>query len=271
MYQIGLFSKMNRITTKTLRHYEKIGLLMPEKTDDFTGYRYYSSNQLPRLNKILTMKQMGLSLKDIKIMIDEPNGVEMYLKLKEEEIQKTIEEDKKRLIRVKSYLNRLKGEVSMKYNPLIKTLEGCIVASMRFIAPNYDSYFEVIPKMGDEMRKLGAVCAEPSYCFNIYHDGEYKEKDIDLEVCEAVVDFCEDSEMIKFKKIKKVDEALWVLHKGPYSLLSDAYTFAFEWIKDNNYEVVGLPREAYIDGIWNKDSEDDWLTEVQIPIVSKTK
>lgn len=116
------------------------------------------------------------------------------------------------------------------------------------------------------MRKQGAVCAEPEYCFNIYHDGEYKEKDIDVEVCEAVVDYCEDTDLIKFKKIKGYKEALCVLHKGPYSTLPDAYNFAFEWVKDNGYEVVGLPRESYIDGIWNKDSDEEWLTEIQIPI-----
>ena len=120
--------------------------------------------------------------------------------------------------------------------------------------------------MGEEMERLGAVCAKPEYCFNIYHDGEYKETDIDVEVCEAVVAFCEDSEMVKFKKIQGVDSALCIFHKGPYSTLSEAYRFAFEWIKDNGYDLVSQPRESYIDGIWNKEDASDWLTEIQIPI-----
>lgn len=57
-----------------------------------------------------------------------------------------------------------------------------------------------------------------------------------------------------------------VLHKGPYSNIREAYAFAFNWIEKNGYTVVGLPRESYIDGIWNKDSEGDWLTEIQVPI-----
>lgn len=159
----------------------------------------------------------------------------------------------------------------MNYNPVIKKLPGCIVASMRYLAPNYHSYFEVIPKMGDEMRLLGAVCAEPEYCFNLYHDGEFRETDIDVEVCEAVVDFCEDSEMVRFKTIDAVEEAVCVLHKGPYEFLPDAYNFAFEWIDENGYQVVGLPRESYIDGIWNREDASDWLTELQIPVVSNRK
>lgn len=266
MYQIGLFSKMNRITTKTLRHYDEIGLLKPAYIDDFTGYRYYSSEQLPRLNKILALKQMGVSLSEIQEIIDDPKGVEVFLKLKEKELEETIKKEQEKLLNVRNYRKRIRGELVMKYNPVIKSLPEVIVASMRIIAPSYDYYFEIIPKMGDEMRRLGAVCAKPEYCFNIYHDGEYKERDIDVEVCEAVVDFCEDSEMVKFKKISAVETAICVLHKGPYSLLREAYHFAFEWIKDNGYELVGEPRESYIDGIWNKEDENEWLTEIQIPI-----
>ncbi|WP_430885005.1 MerR family transcriptional regulator [Fusibacter sp. JL216-2] len=266
MYSIGLFSKMNRITTKTLRHYDEIGLLKPAHVDDFTGYRYYSSDQLVRLNQIITLKQMGIGLSDIGKILEHPEGVEVLLSIKENDLLKRIEEQKKMLKSVQNYMKRIKGELTMKYTPVVRSLPDVIVASMRLIAPDYDYYFEIIPKMGDEMRKQGAVCAEPEYCFNIYHDGEYKEKDIDVEVCEAVVDYCEDTELIKFKKIKGYKEALCVLHKGPYSTLPDAYNFAFEWVKDNGYEVVGLPRESYIDGIWNKDSDEEWLTEIQIPI-----
>lgn len=266
MYQIGLFSKMNRITTKTLRHYDEIGLLKPAYIDDFTGYRFYSSEQLPRLNKVLTLKQMGVSLQEIIKIIDDPTGVEVFLKLKEKELEESIRQEQEKLLHVKNYRKRIRGEMLMKYDPVIKSLPEVIVASMRIIAPNYDYYFDIIPKMGDEMRRLGAVCAKPEYCFNIYHDGEYKEKDIDVEVCEAVVDYCEDSEMVKYKKIKAVETAICVLHKGPYSLLPDAYNFTFEWIKDNGYEFIGEPRESYIDGIWNKEDESEWLTEIQIPI-----
>lgn len=266
MYSIGLFSKMNRITTKTLRHYDDIGLLRPAHVDDLTGYRYYSSEQLVRLNQIIALKQMGVSLSDIAKMLEQPEGIRVFLELKEQELTDRIREEERKLMRVQNYVKRLRGEMNMNYTPVIRSLPEVIVASMRFIAPNYDYYFDIIPKMGKEMKRQGAVCAEPEYCFNLYHDGEYKESNIDVEVCEAVVDFCEDSDMVKYKRIMGVDEALCVLHKGPYSTLPDAYNYAMNWIKDNGYEIVGLPRESYIDGIWNKDSEDEWLTEVQIPI-----
>jgi DNA-binding transcriptional MerR regulator len=255
---------MNRITTKTLRHYGDIGLLKPAHIDELSGYRYYSSQQLPRLNKIIALKQMGVALKDIQKIIDDENSIEVLLDIKEKELEKLIREEKSKLLSLKNYKKRVRGEIM--YNPIIKSLPEVIVASMRFIAESYDSYFDIIPKMGVEMNRLGAVCAEPAYCFNLYHDGEYKESNIDVEVCESVVDYCEDSDMVTFKKIAGVDKALCVLHKGPYASLPDAYNFMMEWIKDNHYDIVGLPRESYIDGIWNKEDEAEWLTEIQIPI-----
>lgn len=266
MYQIGMFSKINRISTKTLRHYDEIGLLKPEHVDDFTGYRYYSSSQLPTLHRIIALKQMGMNLNEIKEILENPISVELFLKLKQQEIEAKIKEEEEKLKQVKNYIKRCRGEVDMSYNPVIKKLPEVIVASMKAIVPSYDTFFDIVPKMGEEMGRQGAVCAKPDYCFTIYHDGEYKEYDINVEVCEAVVDYCEDSEMVKYKLIRQVDNAVCVLHKGPYSTLGLAYAFAYEWIRDNGYEAIGAPRESYIDGIWNKDSEDEWLTELQIPI-----
>ena len=51
--EIGEFSHLARVTTKLLRHYDRIGLLPPSHVDADNGYRYYSADQLPRLNRIL--------------------------------------------------------------------------------------------------------------------------------------------------------------------------------------------------------------------------
>lgn len=270
MYQIGLFSKINHITTKTLRHYDEIGLLKPDHVDYLTGYRYYTTEQLPRLHQILALKQLGLSLNEIKKVIENPVSIEVFLQLKERELTVELEKGTQRLNEVKTWINHVKGENSMNYSPIIKELPKVIVASMRTTVPSYDTYFDVVPQMGEEMKRQGAVCRDnPAYCFTIYHDGEYKEENIDVEVCESVKKACEDSEMVRYKTMDDIRTAACVLHKGPYKTIRDAYSFLFTWIKDNNYEIDGNPRESYIDGIWNKESENDWLTELQVPVRKK--
>ena len=65
MLKIGDFSKLSRISIRMLRHYDEIGLLVPESVDEFTGYRYYSEAQLPLASKIRALKEMGFSLSAI--------------------------------------------------------------------------------------------------------------------------------------------------------------------------------------------------------------
>ncbi|MFE6169256.1 MerR family transcriptional regulator [Viridibacillus arvi] len=268
MFSIGIFSKINKVTTKTLRYYEEIGLLEPEYVDEVTKYRYYTTNQLPKLHQIITLKQMGLSLNEIKEVIDDPKECEKILKFKEIEILNAIKVEEFKLLKLRSYLSNLKGEDNMK-NIIIKSLPEVKVASMRKVIKNYKELFHLCPNiMAKEMKRLGCICEIPSYCFNIYHDGEYKECDIDVEICEAIVDIKSDTDILKFKKINAVENAVCILHKGPYSSLGETYSYVFEWIKANDYKVIDNPRESYIDGIWNKESENEWLTEIQIPVES---
>lgn len=266
MYSIGTFSKINKITTKTLRHYDEIDLLKPEYVDDSTGYRYYTSNQLPQLYRIFTLKQMGLALGEIKEIINNPTSIDLFLKLKEQEIQKNIEAEKTKLLQVQHYIKSMKGELDMQYNVIIKELPKVIVASMRTIVPSHTAYHTIYPEMGKYMAEQKVECSLPPYCFTIYHDGEYKDKDIDIEICEAITAYAKDSAKVKFKKIDKVLTAACILLKGPYSEFRIGYAYLYKWIEDNGYESIDMPRESYIDGIWNKEDSSQWLTEIQVPI-----
>lgn len=270
MYTIGRFSQINRITTKTLRHYDEIGLLKPEYVDKFTGYRYYTTEQLPKLHKILSLKQMGLALQDIKEVIDNPSALSVFLKLKQEEILENIKNEQMRLGEIRNFNNVINGKFQYVYTPIIKDIPKTIVAYFRKMISCYDELFYISSEiMEKEIKRAGCSRFEPNYCFTVYHDGEYKEKDIDAEVCERVTEMKTDGEPLRYKEIEKINTAVCVLHKGSYSKLYEAYTFIFKWIDDNNYEVIGNPRECYIDGIWNKENEEDWLTEIQVPIELK--
>ncbi len=263
-YRIGLFSKINRVTIKALRHYDEIGLLPPAFIEETTGYRYYTSAQLPLLHQILALRDMGFTLDEIKQV---QGGVpeKDLLQKKRLEIIKKIAADTLRLAQVESYLAKKDVDTS-DYHIILKDLPEVIVASMRTVIPSYDALFDVVPPMGAEMERLGCVCAVPEYCFNIYHDGEYRETDVDVEICEAVTEKKTDSEMLTFKVINRVEHAACVLHKGPYEGFPNAYNAVLKWVENNGYAIIDNPRESYIDGLWNKDSAQDWLTEIQFPV-----
>ncbi len=270
MYRIGQFSKINKVTAKTLRYYDEVGLLQPAFVDEKNGYRYYTSDQLPVLHRIIALRQIGFSIDDILVILKGQDICGIFERRKQE-LEGLIEESQRQLSQINHYLAKTKGAFNMNYEVALKELPEVIVYSVRMVIPDYNYYFEIIPRIGKEVSKVNPElkCAVPEYCFVIYHDGEYKEENIDIEFCEAVISFGKDTETIKFKKLEKIDNAACVYHKGPYSSIGNAYAHLFKWIEDNGYLPSDNPRESYIDGIWNKEDENDWLTELQIPIIKK--
>src|SRR5215213_4921397 len=71
MIKIGDFARLSQVSVVTLRYYDEMDLLKPVEVDRFTGYRYYSADQLPRLNRILALKGLGFSLEQISEVLVE--------------------------------------------------------------------------------------------------------------------------------------------------------------------------------------------------------
>ncbi len=267
MYRIGQFSRITKVTIKALRFYEEEGLLEPSHIDGTNNYRYYSTDQLPRVHRIVSLRQCGFSIPEIRQILAGRNIPSLFSE-KKRELERFATETARQLASITYYLERLGSDPSIEHQVMVKELPSAIVYSKRLIVRSYDDYFDVIPKIGEEITAANPdlACTEPAYCFIVYHDGEFKDSDIDVEFCEAVTKFGVAPPGIEFKTIERVPVAACVLHKGPYSSLPLAYSAVFRWIDDNGYLCAGPPRESYIDGIWNKDSDDDWLTEIQVPL-----
>src|SRR5512135_3610869 len=94
MLKIGEFSRLSRVSVRMLRHYDQLGLLKPSRTDRVTNYRYYSADQLPRLNRILALQDLGFSLEQIGALLDESlpaDELRGMLRLKRAEVQQGIQ------------------------------------------------------------------------------------------------------------------------------------------------------------------------------------
>ena len=265
LYKIGMFANMNRITIKTLRYYDEQNLIKPVYVDKENGYRYYRAGQIADLHRILALRGMGFSIEDIRKII---NGEEekKLLQEKKQEILKEIATLTAKLAEVESYL--YKDDIALSQPVLIKKVPKVEVCTMEKIIESYDALFEIMPEMGEEMEKLGCVCEEPEYCFTQYLEQGYKENDILVEICQAVTEKKEDSEKVKFKTLPEVEVAC-IFHKGSYDTFHKSYAVILNYIEDNGYEICGNIRESYIDGVWNKDSTEEWLSEIQIPVRRK--
>ena len=262
LYKIGMFAQMNHITIKTLRFYEEQGLLLPAYVDGENGYRYYTMNQMADIQRITALKQAGFTLDDIKL-INQGADTAYLLSTKKAALLKKIAELTSQIAVIDGYLSGPAGTLDAPV--LIRTIPAVTVASMKKRIDSYDELFSLMPEMGAEMERLGCRCALPEYCFTHYLEPGFRDEHILIETCEAVTEKKEDSALVKFRELPEITAAC-IFHKGSYSNFSESYAAILRFIEENGYKICGNIRENYIDGIWNKESVDEWLTEIQLPV-----
>lgn len=162
--------------------------------------------------------------------------------------------------------NSLKKGTKME-KVFIKTLPAVIVASYRKVIKDYDELSYLCYRViGPEMERCGCTCKDVSYCYTVEHDKEHREKDIDVEYCEAVDKSFQESDSLKCKKVPEVKIAVCIRHIGSYNNFQQSMTLLMNYIEKNSYHIIDHPRFSYIDGPWNKENESEYLTEIQIPV-----
>ncbi|HAM14947.1 MAG TPA: transcriptional regulator [Eggerthellaceae bacterium] len=260
MLKIGEFSKLSQLTVKALRFYEREGILAPSKVDPHTGYRLYTTSQPMEAAKVKSLRQLGVSVEEVRRIIAGADARET-LQRKAEELRA---EQAGIAVRI-SIIDYLFKEGEMDYQVTEKAIPATIVYYSEATLEKYSDAMQWIPAQGAEVRALnpGLKCAELPYEFVEYLDGEYRERNVRVRHSEAVTARGVESDNIKFRDIPET-KVLSLYHKGAYEEIGAAYAYIYQYAEDDGYEVVGLSRESYIDGVWNKDSVDEWLTEIQL-------
>jgi DNA-binding transcriptional MerR regulator len=133
MLKIGEFSRLSQVTIKTLHHYDELGLIKPAHIDPVTNYRFYEIGQLPRIHRIMALKEMGLSLEQIGLMLDKEMSTEQIrgmLRLKQAEIQQQMRDEQRQLALVEFRLRMIEAETNFPdLDVVIKSLEPMRVLS----------------------------------------------------------------------------------------------------------------------------------------------
>lgn len=267
-FKIGEFSQFMQVTVKTLRHYEQKGLLVPEGTDPWTGYRYYGLAQMQKLASIRNLQRLGFSLDEIKDLYDEsehvPSMVQIEDKIRTTEAQMAqLEMRLRRLL----LLRDSRQEIKKMERFTIQPLPEIVVASHREVIPDYAALGPLCyEKIAPEMQRLGCKCPTPGYCFTIDHNREYRLSDIDIEYCEQVEEMLPDSAFIQFKRLPEVPKALVLKHVGPYERFYESFTEAMAYMEKHGLRMAGHPRFSYVDGIWNQEDSEKWVSFIQIPV-----
>lgn len=280
MFKIGEFSRLAQVPIKTLRYYDEVGLLKPAQVDKFTDYRYYSADQLARLNRILAFKDLGFTLEEVARLLDEnisPEQLRGMLRLKEAEIRERVEGEQARLARVRARLRLIEQENQMSnLEVVIKKIPAQRVAAIRSVIPTYAAQGVLWGELDSYLAQK--QIAPNGACLTVYYDTEYREHDVDVEVCEPINANVSANENVKVYELPAISQAAAVLHYGGFENVSETYTQLLQWIGANGFRVVGPNREVYLRAVVSPEllakypsefvttNEAERLTEIQFPI-----
>lgn len=276
MLRIGDFSRLAQVPIATLRYYDQLGLLRPAQVDKFTEYRYYTVDQLPRLNRILALKDLGFSLEQIERLLNENVSVPELrgmLLLRQADAEREVEEVQARLARVASRLREIEQEGKPSdYDIVTKSVPPqWIVSTRQTVAHAYEMAGLCWSLHGQmrawsETQNLKPLLPPAPQLLNLYYNTEYTETNLDLE---AAVLIAPPAKARKWKDapfmVRELGgEGLLAsgLHRGSMDELMNLVKELLVWVGVNGYDIVGPVRELHL----VDQSAELPLVEMQVPI-----
>lgn len=271
LLSIGEFSKICEVSTKTLRYYDEIGLINPDKINPENGYRYYSIRQLRKMLFINRLKSYNFSLEEIKVIL------ELEEEKSEDELCSVFNGKKKEM---QEKLNALEYTIKQMSNDILNLEKGIPIMSylddievqlvetkpmnilyirqMIDYVPGYEKYFSrLYERIATEKLTL---CGKP---MTIYHSLEYNPSGNDTEFAIPI------EENVKGTRDLSGGLCAKSILKGSYSELTSVYAKLKEWVENEGYELVKSPYEVYITYYNEATTPKDIITEVYFPVRKK--
>ncbi|MGH1362865.1 MAG: MerR family transcriptional regulator [Calditrichia bacterium] len=274
MFKIGEFSQIAQVSDNLLRHYDAIDLFKPVQVDEWTGYRYYSASQLPQLNRILALKDLGLSLEEARqVLENDISTSEMRHLLTNQKLQseQLIQAEKMRLHRVEARLLQIEAEGSLENLEIIVKH----VPAQPFLAMNYrlrlldegpDFVRGVSQRVEDAIGKKSL-----KHFAAIFHYDGFRTENVDvgagmvLEKSKDVQVPFTETDTLSLRELPEVKQVATLVQHEQNHILFHAYAALGKWVEQNDYQLFGAVRKLYLT-LPNQQEEDKALVEIQFPI-----
>ena len=289
MFKIGDFSRFTRVSVKMLRHYDHLGLLRPARIDPATNYRYYSADQLPRLNRLLALRELGLTLEQIGTLLDggadgaalPVEQIRGMLRLKQAELAQQVQEQQRRLDAIQARLDQIEREGQAESaDVVVRRVPPQLMARLRTVVADTDDTHLVFEEAERHVGQHGARASAPPLA--IFHDGEYREEDIDIEVGIPLKAAIPSTPRIQVGELAGEDSMACLVHTGSYDTLGAASERLLAWIEAHGYQIAGPTREVYLrfnadglevplPGAFLAARVEEFVTEIQLPVVKMTR
>ena len=274
MFKIGEFSRLSQVSVQALRYYDELGLLKPSTIDRFTGYRFYSLDLLPRLNRILALKALGLTLDEIRALLDRDvphEEMQALLQARQAALETEVHEAQARRAFVPARLHMLEERPAMTdHDVILKPVAPARVLSVRQIVPTWEAMPYYFGEVTETVLAYDFTSAGPWIA--VYHDDSWVDTDIDFEIALPVLPSFEDAfEMsdcrtLTVTDLPGVEMTASLIHRGSYEMKGQSVVAIGQWIEANQMAIVGPVREVYLRGPMDTDNVEELLTEIQFPV-----
>lgn len=272
MLKITEFSKLTHVSARMLRYYDNQGLLKPALIDPITGYRMYSSEQVPELQKIVLLRDLDFGVAEITQLLQNWNDTYLTQSLhdKIKDIEEGIKTEKKRIEQIRSAIAHIETDkFDQYYNVTVKSIPSYPVISLRRKVGNYFDEGALWSELMDFVHQEHIEFDRNSQNnAAIYHDEEHMDSDIDIEVCLIVKRLGKSKGDFIYRTLESVDKMACMMVYGPYENLAGAYRSFIDWLDKNQPYTMGNPfRQVTIIYHENTDNPEEYLTEIQIPLI----
>jgi DNA-binding transcriptional MerR regulator len=280
VFRISDFSRLTRVTIKTLRHYDRLGLLAPAYVDPVTRYRWYSAAQVPRLHRIRALRDLGFSLEDVADILDQDPGagaLRRRLERRREEVGRQLAEDARRLAELDAALKELGQRGSIGIEAAVREIPPLFVAARRArvveLAHGAEELFEAV-----ETDAAAARIRASGPPLLVYHDRDYREADADIEAAVPVAPDARTAGGSTLCTIPGHATAACVVYRGDYDQWARVGRDLLAWLEARHLVPAGPVREVFLQfpvrdaarlalpPQFIVSSREDLLTEMQIPV-----
>lgn len=270
MFSIGEFARLGGVSARTLRHYDEIGLLRPATIDPDSGYRGYAAPQLGQLNRIMALKELGLSLTQVRVLLagvtlDELRGM---LALRRAQLEQELEQHRNELLRVEARLRSIAREDDMSADDIVaKKIPAVGVVAIAGRSPGWAtaSIVAVVNQVEATFDQLGIFDrvkeSGPRVLF-YEEDGDDVLVFLGLPVAEPPGNLPAPAQYLVLPEI----EAAAAVRSGPAATIFPmVYHDLVRWIEERGYRPAGPNRNVWLHEIDDVADADQQVFEVQLP------
>ena len=274
MFRIGEFAQIAQVSGRQLRFYDQLGLLPPAHIDQQTGYRYYTIRQLPRLNSILALKELGLSLEQIGPLLQKdlsPTELRSMLTLKRAQLERSLQEEEARLRHIESRIAQIDREGTVDgFDVITKSVAATPFLSINCVCDGMDEVVRMVRTVAEEGARQIKPALRDKLVVVARNDNDSEKFDLDIgfsltRPSNTSVRIAGDL-VLRASELPAVEIMATIVRPGTNAESHTSFGTVGRWIEANNYEVAGPCREVFLEPITGPPGFEGALVEIQFPI-----